>query len=105
MTSRTAHTMDKKAIRQFATSARTKLIAAIEQRAFELGIERGSIKEPEIHQGGFRINGGFYADYQIKQREHLIEEIKTHGFDEMIEKIAYTLIRGSTGSLPCVSWK
>lgn len=90
MTSSTAHTMDKKAIKLFATSARTKLMAAIEQRAFELGIERNSIKEPEIHQNGFRINGGFYADYQIKQRERLIDKIKANGFAEVIEEVAYT---------------
>lgn len=90
MTSSTAHTMDKKAIKLFATGARTKLMAAIEQRAFELGIERNSIKEPEIHQNGFRINGGFYADYQIKQRERLIDKIKANDFAEVIEEVAYT---------------
>lgn len=82
--------MDKGAIKRFAVSARNKLMDAVNQKAFELGITKGSIKEAEVYQDGFLINQKFYKKYEIKQRERLIREIDQKGYDQVIEEVAYT---------------
>ncbi|MFD1363336.1 BREX-1 system adenine-specific DNA-methyltransferase PglX [Lentibacillus salinarum] len=82
--------MDKGAIRKFAVSARNKLMEAVAQKAFELGITKDTIKEAEIYQDGFMINQKYYKQYQIKQREKLIQEVNQKGYDQVIEEVAYT---------------
>src|SRR5690625_2688925 len=82
--------MDKAAIKKFAVSARKKLIEAVEQKAFELGITSDEIKEAEIYQDGFLINGIFYKKYQINQRGKLLKEMEQKGYDQVIEEVAYT---------------
>ncbi|PWA10016.1 BREX-1 system adenine-specific DNA-methyltransferase PglX [Pueribacillus theae] len=82
--------MNKQAIRQFAVNARRKLKEDIEQKAYQLGITKEEIKEPEIYQDGFRINGQFYKKYEIKQREQLVKQIEEKGFEQVIEEVAYT---------------
>jgi type II restriction/modification system DNA methylase subunit YeeA len=82
--------MNKTAIKKFATQARKQLLAEIEQRAYELGITRNEIKEPEVFEGGFRVNHIFFTEQEKKQRDHLIEKIKEKGFDQVIEEVAYT---------------
>lgn len=82
--------MDKAAIKKFAVSARRKLMEAVAQKAFELGITRDSINDTEIYQDGFMINQKFYKKYEIKQREKLIKEIESKGYDQVIDEAAYT---------------
>lgn len=82
--------MDKGAIRKFAVMARQKLMEAVSQKAFELGVTKDTIKEAEIYQDGFMINQKFYKQYQIKQRDRLIQEVKQKGYDQVIEEVAYT---------------
>ena len=82
--------MDKAAIKKFAVSARNKLIAGVKQKAFELGITETEVKEAEIYQDGFLINGIFYKKYQIKQRDKLLHEIERKGYHLVIEEVAYT---------------
>lgn len=82
--------MNKSAIKHFAVSARIKLMEAIEQKAYELGITKTAIKEPEIYQEGFHINDKFFKKYQIKQRDKLLQKIKDQDFDQVIEEVAYT---------------
>ncbi|HHU20135.1 MAG TPA: BREX-1 system adenine-specific DNA-methyltransferase PglX [Bacilli bacterium] len=82
--------MDKAAIKKFAVSARKKLIEAVEQKAFELGITADEVKDAEIYQDGFLINGIFYKKYQINQRGKLLKEMEQKGYDQVIEEVAYT---------------
>ncbi|GGJ91375.1 class I SAM-dependent DNA methyltransferase [Lentibacillus kapialis] len=82
--------MDKGAIRKFAVSARNKLLEAVAQKAFELGVTKDAIKEADIYQDGFMINQKYYKQYQIKQREKLIQEVNQKGYDQVIEEVAYT---------------
>ncbi|OLS37725.1 BREX-1 system adenine-specific DNA-methyltransferase PglX [Bacillus sp. MRMR6] len=82
--------MNKSAIKNFAVTARVKLLEAIEQKAYELGITKKRIKEPEVYKDGFRVNDKFFKKYQMKQRDKLTEKIKDQGFDQIIEEVAYT---------------
>lgn len=79
--------MDKGVIRKFAVTARNKLMEAVEQKAFELGITRDNIKEAEIYQDGFMINQKYYKKYQINQREKLIQEMNHKDYDQVIEEV------------------
>src|SRR5690625_3384310 len=82
--------MDKTAIRKFATTARTKLLSAVRQRAFELGITENEIKDPEMFEDGFRINNHFFLKQEIEQRDYVIKKIEQTSFDHVIDKVAYT---------------
>ncbi|MFV8828860.1 BREX-1 system adenine-specific DNA-methyltransferase PglX [Alkalihalobacterium sp. APHAB7] len=82
--------MNKSAIRKFAVQARTQLVIDIEQKAYELGITPGEIKEAEVFEGGFRVNQRIFPFFELKQREELIEKIKEKGYEQIIEEVAYT---------------
>ncbi|MEB1807292.1 MAG: BREX-1 system adenine-specific DNA-methyltransferase PglX [Bacillaceae bacterium] len=82
--------MNKSAIRKFAVQARTQLVIDIEQKAYDLGITPGDIKEAEVCKGGFRINQRIFPSFELKQREELIEKIKEKGYEQIIEEVAYT---------------
>ncbi|MED4904265.1 BREX-1 system adenine-specific DNA-methyltransferase PglX [Parageobacillus thermoglucosidasius] len=82
--------MNKSAIKNFAVTARRKLIDGVKQKAYELGITEKEIKEPELFEDGFRINQKFFKKYELKQREKLIEKIKEKGYEQVIEEVAYT---------------
>jgi hypothetical protein len=82
--------MNKSAIKKFATAARRKLMDAVTQKAYEVGITRNEIKEVEVFQGGFRVNGRVFKEHELKQREELINRIRAKGFDQVVEEVAYT---------------
>lgn len=82
--------MNKTAIKNFAVSARIKLMDTVKQKAYELGITKAEIKEPEVYEDGFRVNEKFFKKYEIKQREKLLEKIKEKSYDQIIEEVAYT---------------
>jgi len=82
--------MNKSAIKNFAVTARIKLMEAVEQKAYELGISRNEVKDPEVYQEGFHINGKFFKKYQMKQRDKLLQKINDQGFDQVVEEVAYT---------------
>lgn len=82
--------MDKGAIKKFAVTAREKLLQAVAQKAFELGIEEGIIKDAKVYEDGFLINEKFYKKYEITQREKLIREVEQKGYGQVIEEVAYT---------------
>ncbi|MBU8565665.1 BREX-1 system adenine-specific DNA-methyltransferase PglX [Virgibacillus pantothenticus] len=82
--------MDKAAIKKFAVSARKKLIEAVGQKSFELGITEDEVKKAEIYQDGFLINQKFYKKYEIKQRDRLLREMEIKGYEQVIEEVAYT---------------
>lgn len=82
--------MNKSAVKNFATGARRKLMDAVAQKAYEVGITKDEIKDVEVFQGGFRVNGRIFKDYELKQREELINRIRAKGFDQVVEEVAYT---------------
>ncbi|MBE7105491.1 BREX-1 system adenine-specific DNA-methyltransferase PglX [Bacillus cereus] len=82
--------MDKTAIKKFAVSARKKLMDAVAQKAYELGITKNEIKEPETHEDGFRIHNQFFKGYELEQRNKLVQKIHEKGFEQIIEEVAYT---------------
>ncbi|HDX9577016.1 TPA: BREX-1 system adenine-specific DNA-methyltransferase PglX [Bacillus pseudomycoides] len=82
--------MNKTAIKNFAVSARTKLMDAVQQKAYELGITKNEIKQPETYEDGFRINEKFFKGYELEQRNKLIQKIEEKSFEQVIEEVAYT---------------
>ena len=70
--------------------ARNKLMAAVEQKAFEIGVTRSGIKDIETFQGGFRVNDKVFKASEVEQRKKLIQKIREKGFDQVIEKVAHT---------------
>lgn len=86
--------MNKSAIKNFAVRARKKLIEDITQKAYELGITNNEIKDIETFEGGFRVKGiensKVYKKYEINQREKLVSNIETKGFEQVVEEVAYT---------------
>ncbi|EMA6342982.1 BREX-1 system adenine-specific DNA-methyltransferase PglX [Bacillus cytotoxicus] len=82
--------MNKTAIKNFAVSARVKLMDAVKQKAYELGITKDEIKEPETYEDGFRINEKFFKGYELEQRNKLIQKMNEKDFDQIIEEVVYT---------------
>ncbi|MGG2028734.1 BREX-1 system adenine-specific DNA-methyltransferase PglX [Gottfriedia sp. S16(2024)] len=82
--------MDKSAIKNFATSTRVKLMGNVMQKAYELGITKDEIKEPEIYQDGFRIGERLFNKNQRKQYDILIAKIIEKGYEQVVEEVAYT---------------
>ncbi|HDR8105860.1 BREX-1 system adenine-specific DNA-methyltransferase PglX [Bacillus cereus] len=82
--------MNKTAIKNFAVSARTKLMDAVKQKAYELGITEIEIKEPETYEEGFRINNKFFRSYELEQRKKLIQKIEEKDYKQVIEEVSYT---------------
>ncbi|MDT2563681.1 BREX-1 system adenine-specific DNA-methyltransferase PglX [Enterococcus avium] len=93
--------MDKKAIKNFAVSARRKLIDEVTTKAKRLGISESGIEKvkqidsklQEIESSGLRIQGK-----EIAQRNQLVTELNRRAtvsshpeaFQELIEEVAYT---------------
>ncbi|MRN24715.1 BREX-1 system adenine-specific DNA-methyltransferase PglX [Romboutsia ilealis] len=86
--------MDKSAIKNFATSARNKLIEGVIQKAYEFGISDKEIKEVEYLQDGVRLEINneykYLTNSESNNREKLIEQIESKGFNQVIEEVAYT---------------
>ncbi len=86
--------MDKSAIKNFATSARNKLIEGVIQKAYEFGISDKEIKEIEYLQDGVRLEINneykYLTNSEANNREKLIEQIESKGFSQVVEEVAYT---------------
>lgn len=86
--------MDKTALKNFAVSARKKLIEAVTQKAYEAGISKEMTCDVETFEGGFRVkgreNGKTFKKYEVKQRQVLLQKIAEKGFDQVMEEVAYT---------------
>ncbi|MEB1807293.1 MAG: BREX-1 system adenine-specific DNA-methyltransferase PglX [Bacillaceae bacterium] len=82
--------MNLAALRKFAVRARGQLMADIEQRAYELGITRTEIKEPDVFQSGFRNPNYLSQSDELRQRQNLVTKVQERGFDQVIEEVAYT---------------
>lgn len=86
--------MDKTAIKNFAISARRKLIENVSQKAYGLGISDKEIKPIEELLDGSRIeinNNYVYLNHkEVENREKLIEQIEAKGYEQVMEEVAYT---------------
>ena len=86
--------LDKSAIKDFATSARRKLIEGVSQKAYLIGISKDDIKEVDIIGDGVRIEINnetvYLTNKENEQRNKLIEQIEQKGYEQVMEEVAYT---------------
>lgn len=86
--------MDKSAIKSFAVSARNKLIQGVTQKAYQIGISEKEIKQVNEIQDGVSIeinNNYIYLTHsENEQREKLIAQIESKGYEQVMEEVAYT---------------
>lgn len=91
--------MDKRAIKNFAISARKKLMDEVTTKAKRLGINESGIKNANIIDSNlYEINGLRIQGKEIAQRNQLITELNrravvgshSEAFQELIEEVAYT---------------
>ncbi|QCJ42885.1 BREX-1 system adenine-specific DNA-methyltransferase PglX [Bacillus sp. S3] len=82
--------MNKKALREFAVYARNELRNQISLRAQSFGITENSI--PSLLTGAdyVEVNGIKHPITYKKGIEKLLTELKTKGYDHVIEEVAYT---------------
>lgn len=78
--------MDKNAIKKFAVWARRELIARVSQRAAWYGITE---KDP-IDEKAQVIHGKVLTEDERMQRRALIRHIREHGYQQVMEEVAYT---------------
>ena len=91
--------MDKVALRNFAVNAKEKMEDDIKRKLELLGITEKGIGEETVKEDDYlKINGQEFNKKEVKQREKIIEVLKTRGknedfkkcFNEFVEEIAYT---------------
>lgn len=78
--------MNKSAIQKYAIWARNELIDKVTRKAFEYGVT----KEEIINPNSDSVNGKLLSSKEKSQREELIKKVKELGFYEAIEEVAYT---------------
>ena len=88
--------MDKVAIKTFAIESRRKLMEDVEYRMSLVGITKDGIADSISDADGietFNIGGSAthsIYDNDIKKRVSLVREIKSKGFENVVEEVAYT---------------
>lgn len=86
--------MNKSAIKNFAISARKKLIQDVAQKAYNIGVDENSIQPSENFSDGYKVDVNGQAVYitntENEQREKLISQINEKGYEQVIEEVAYT---------------
>lgn len=88
--------MNKNAIKKFAIEARTKLIASVTDKAGMLGITEKSCSEPITKGADFEVYQTVAGTEvtlnkrQCEQRRRLVSQIKSRGFEAVVEEVAYT---------------
>ena len=78
--------MNKTAIKNFAIWARVQLIEAAKQRAFEYEISECGENKTDIETVGGRL----LSKSEKRQRNELISQIRSKGFNQVMEEAAYT---------------
>ena len=78
--------MNKNAIKKYAVWARNELISRVAQKADQYGITEAEI----ISASEDSIYGRLLTPAEKKQRTALIERIKSKGYKQVIEEVAYT---------------
>src|SRR5690625_4016141 len=83
--------MNKSALKNFATNARTELLERVELEARKIGITKETIEEATVESSdAVFINDRQLSDIERKQRNQLIARIDEIGFDRVMEEAAYT---------------
>ncbi|OLN30828.1 BREX-1 system adenine-specific DNA-methyltransferase PglX [Desulfosporosinus metallidurans] len=82
--------MNKSVIKNFAVSARKKLIEQVMQKAFQIGITAKSITELKQEAGHIILNNIPQEKGFKHQRDKLIQEIEQKGYTQVMEEVAYT---------------
>ena len=83
--------MNKSALKKFAIEARLELIEKVKVKALMLGITEDKIKKESVQSSdSVFIEGKQLSIDEQRQRNKLIEEIKTKGYNQVIEEAAYT---------------
>ena len=78
--------MDKNAIKKYAVWARRELIERVSQRAMIYGINAMDAGDPNAES----VNGHLLSQTEKQQRQALIRNIKTKGYEQVMEEAAYT---------------
>ena len=78
--------MDKNAIKKYAVWARRELIERVSQRAMIYGITAKDAVDPNAES----VNGHLLSQAEKRQRQALIRDIKTKGYEQVMEEVAYT---------------
>lgn len=78
--------MNKSAIKTYAVWARTELIKLVTQRAYEYEVTADNI--PAYNTDS--VHGRPLENEEKKQLNELIDEVNKHGFEHVIEEVAYT---------------
>lgn len=78
--------MDKNAIKKYAVWARRELIERVSQRALRFGITADGNADPTADS----VNGYLLSSTEKKQREALIKKVEEHGYEQVVEEVAYT---------------
>ena len=78
--------MDKNAIKKYAVWARRELIERVSQRAMIYGINAKDAGDPNAES----VNGHLLSQAEKRQRQALIRNIKTKGYEQVMEEVAYT---------------
>ena len=78
--------MDKNAIKKYAVWARRELIERVSQKALQYGITADGKADPNADS----VNGRLLSDAEKKQRRELIRKVNAHGYEQVMEEVAYT---------------
>ena len=78
--------MNKSAIKNYAVWARNELIARVSQKAYEYGITE---KETPKYDSEL-VNEKLLSNTEKKQLNELISQVNKHGFNHVMEEVAYT---------------
>lgn len=78
--------MNKSAIKNYAVWARNELIARVSQKAYEYGVTE---KETPKYDSEL-VNGKLLSNIEKKQLNELISQVNKHGFNHVMEEVAYT---------------
>ena len=78
--------MDKNAIKRYAVWARRELISRVSQKALQYGIAEDNI----VPATATSVNGVVLSDEEVRQRKALIEQIRSKGYEQVMEEVAYT---------------
>lgn len=78
--------MNKNAISKFAVWARRELISRVRQKAEQYGITESGFGNPDTAP----VSGRIYTPTEKSQRAALIKRISQHGFNAVVEEVAYT---------------
>lgn len=78
--------MDKNAIKKYAVWAREELIRRVSAKMEGYGVS----KENPGDAGADAVNGRLLSKVEKTQRQRLIAQVKKDGYEQVVEKVAYT---------------